>query len=645
MASTAAPEPGSSPGSVSATESLVPASMFAPAGRGCGEDAGAECFEDGEALNGESGDFSSKSALVSPNGEQYDSLLRQLRERMDEGCGETIYVVGVGSDGGDYGLNASDMEASVATVQSLCEQIEADLILLRERAESGGQVRDYLIRRRVGEADFLEVRVAVVGNVDAGKSTLLGVLTHGELDNGRGFARQKLFRHKHELESGRTSSVGNDILGFDRQGHVVNKPDSHGGSLDWTKICEKSSKVITFIDLAGHENQSLEAGDEADRDTKGKVNPAPRRLLLVQSEVVKLLPNLLHAVCTASSTQNCEEPPRHVQQINSEPCVRLYTVLISVLMREAEKLHGGFLCSALRRRLTITDNSPMKRSVSSLGHGRLGRGPRADDYAMERVMTEEGPRHGHRRRDRSHRASERSLSRYTDADTGLGTDLSTTTQSGDMPPKDKEHERGRAKERRHHHHHHHHHHHSSVEKERYTPERERGDYGQRQRRWSRSPSEGRECLTHRQVHRAAYPLQPRGAFLHLCLNHLYPLIMALAAVPAGAQVRLKVRQVTTFMIMNGASHLLMCQTQDRETHTHITQHHILDHLGLLTPLVLVACLTGTVPPHPHHKDLLTVHLTSLHIPEGPGKDCMRWKEREAGQREAGERRRWRLERA
>lgn len=62
------------------------------------------------------------------------------------------------SDGGDYGLNESDMEASVATVQSLCEQIEADLILLRERAESGGQVRDYLIRRRVGEADFLEVR-------------------------------------------------------------------------------------------------------------------------------------------------------------------------------------------------------------------------------------------------------------------------------------------------------------------------------------------------------------------------------------------------------------------------------------------------------------------------------------------------------
>lgn len=94
-------------------------------------------------------------------------------------------------------------------------------------------------------------RVAVVGNVDAGKSTLLGVLTHGELDNGRGLARQKLFRHKHEAETGRTSSVGNDILGFDSVGNVVNKPEH--GSLDWVKICEKSSKVITFIDLAGHE--------------------------------------------------------------------------------------------------------------------------------------------------------------------------------------------------------------------------------------------------------------------------------------------------------------------------------------------------------------------------------------------------------
>lgn len=132
--------------------------------------------------------------------------------------------------------------------------LEANCILLRSRkVQANKLVTDYLVRKKAEENDFQEVRVAVVGNVDAGKSTLLGVLTHGELDNGRGLARQKLFRHKHEMESGRTSSVGNDILGFDSLGQIVNKPDSHGGHLDWIKICEASSKVITFIDLAGHE--------------------------------------------------------------------------------------------------------------------------------------------------------------------------------------------------------------------------------------------------------------------------------------------------------------------------------------------------------------------------------------------------------
>ncbi|CAL8332900.1 unnamed protein product [Lota lota] len=153
---------------------------------------------------------------------------------------------------------------------------------------------------------------------------------------------------------------------------------------------------------------------------------------------------------------------------------------------------------------TITDTSPMRRSTSSLVHGRSGRGVRLDDYSLERVVSEEG-RHGggggggqRRHRDRSHRTSQRSLTRYTDADTGLGTDLSTTTQSGELPPKERERERGRAKDRRHHHHHHHHHH-ASVDKERY----DRHDYPHRHphdrdRNWSRSPSEGPDGRGHRQ---------------------------------------------------------------------------------------------------------------------------------------------------
>lgn len=147
---------------------------------------------------------------------------------------------------------------------------------------------------------------------------------------------------------------------------------------------------------------------------------------------------------------------------------------------------------------TITDGSPMKRSASMLGHSR-SKGIRLDDYSLERVIPEESQRHHQRRRERSHRASERSLSRYTDVDTGLGTDLSITTQSGDLPPKERDQDRGRPKDRKHHHHHHHHHHHTSSDKERYSQERlEYSHPRSRERRWSRSPSEGRECMPHRQ---------------------------------------------------------------------------------------------------------------------------------------------------
>lgn len=67
----------------------------------------------------------------------------------------------------------------------------------------------------------------MLGNVDAGKSTLLGVLTHDELDNGRGRARLNLFRHLHEIQSGRTSSISHEILGFNGKGEVLHKKILH----------------------------------------------------------------------------------------------------------------------------------------------------------------------------------------------------------------------------------------------------------------------------------------------------------------------------------------------------------------------------------------------------------------------------------
>lgn len=61
-----------------------------------------------------------------------------------------------------------------------------------------------------------------------------------------------IFRHKHEIETGRTSSISQEIMGFDSKGKVVNYSGMHAAMGD-QEICEQSSKIVTFIDLAGHE--------------------------------------------------------------------------------------------------------------------------------------------------------------------------------------------------------------------------------------------------------------------------------------------------------------------------------------------------------------------------------------------------------
>ncbi|GLE02906.1 hypothetical protein PINS_up011770 [Pythium insidiosum] len=96
------------------------------------------------------------------------------------------------------------------------------------------------------------LRVAFVGNVDSGKSSLIGTLIKGELDDGRGSSRQAVFRHQHEITSGRTSSVATAYLGFGADGQQVLSRRA-GRVLPWPELARAARKRVQLIDLAGHE--------------------------------------------------------------------------------------------------------------------------------------------------------------------------------------------------------------------------------------------------------------------------------------------------------------------------------------------------------------------------------------------------------
>ncbi|ORY36831.1 hypothetical protein BCR33DRAFT_789998 [Rhizoclosmatium globosum] len=225
-----------------------------------------------------------------------------------EGHGEAIYEIGVSDHGELVGLSRRDMAESIKTLKQMGEMLNADVSIIRERVIQlshaeylkkermlasfnssqslvGGDeeasedddgfafsldlddvnrqkseidelmeervVAEVLVRKGLeDDRHFLEIRVAIVGGAAAGKSTLLGVLADSELDNGRGKSRLNLLRHRHEIESGRTSSISHQIIGFNAQGGIVNYGSTNISTLE--QICEASAKIVSFLDTAGH---------------------------------------------------------------------------------------------------------------------------------------------------------------------------------------------------------------------------------------------------------------------------------------------------------------------------------------------------------------------------------------------------------
>ena len=195
-----------------------------------------------------------KSLLLSNGQDSTELLQKVILERIEEGLGEAILELGHENNGDSMNLTLdlwniayAKLELAARNVDAVCQLLltnnvggEAEAVSTTATPSKDKSCTGKVLLRRAPKTieEAIETRIAVVGNgefiaadarrtnanaaaVDAGKSSLLGVLVKGDLDDGRGKARVNLFRHKHEIETGRTSSVGMEILGFDAAGKVV----------------------------------------------------------------------------------------------------------------------------------------------------------------------------------------------------------------------------------------------------------------------------------------------------------------------------------------------------------------------------------------------------------------------------------------
>jgi len=103
-----------------------------------------------------------------------------------------------------------------------------------------------------------QIRISFVGPSAAGKSSLLGTLTTSSLDNGRGKSRLSLLKHRHEISSGITSSVAQELIGY---GPSVETPTgdidvinyASGNVAAWNDIhaASESGRLAFMSDLPG----------------------------------------------------------------------------------------------------------------------------------------------------------------------------------------------------------------------------------------------------------------------------------------------------------------------------------------------------------------------------------------------------------
>ena len=101
-----------------------------------------------------------------------------------------------------------------------------------------------------------QLRISLTGATMSGKSSLLGTLSTSTLDNAKGKSRLSMLKHRHEISSGVTSSVSQELLGYRESNgmdtEVVNYAAHDVNS--WIDIHAASAqgRLVFVSDSAGH---------------------------------------------------------------------------------------------------------------------------------------------------------------------------------------------------------------------------------------------------------------------------------------------------------------------------------------------------------------------------------------------------------
>lgn len=183
----------------------------------------------------ESGCVEYKFSLCSKlsNSSRLCSLISQMKWRMTEGNGVCYYELGVLDNGLMCGLSCAELNESMRTLEYMAESISCECELVRISEGIQGKCAQIRVKKKLFSSSAASssssssssschpCRIALVGRLHTGKSSLLGVLYSKHWDNGRGSARCHVVQHRHEMEEGKTSSITKSIFSKNEAGVIA----------------------------------------------------------------------------------------------------------------------------------------------------------------------------------------------------------------------------------------------------------------------------------------------------------------------------------------------------------------------------------------------------------------------------------------
>ena len=226
-------------------------------------------------------------------------VLAKVAPGLEESRG-ALYEIGVADDGTFIGITKDELDQSVATLRWMAANLGCVVEVLRrvvvgecewaeepplstegqppkmhkeklwvaealvqpdltsramsrpdDPSDSATAAGDQVQLPSVSRATTDQLRVTLTGATTSGKSSLLGTLSTGALDDGHGKSRLNSLKHRHELESGLTSSVTQELLGY-RDNAIMNYANPNIES--WIGIHDytKDGRLVLVSDSAGH---------------------------------------------------------------------------------------------------------------------------------------------------------------------------------------------------------------------------------------------------------------------------------------------------------------------------------------------------------------------------------------------------------